>query len=69
MQLARETGDDGVITVYAIASDGRKAAVADFWLRPMVEAFGCEKRAAEEFQEQFADLLCNAHNRLFTVRA
>ena len=68
MQLARETGADGVITVYAIASDGRKAAVADFWVKPMIEAFGADRRAAAEFQEQFADLLCNAHNRIFTVR-
>ena len=65
MRLGWNRGEDGVITVYATSSDGRVADVADFWIRPLVADFGMTRTAALEWQQQFAELLVNSHNRLF----
>lgn len=66
MQLQWHRAEDGVVTVQAVTSDGRVADVADFWLRPMMNQFGADREFASRQQEQFADLLVNAHNRIFT---
>lgn len=67
MRLGWNRAEDGVITVYAHTSDGRVADVADFWLKPMMERFGADRATALEFQQQFAEMLVNAHNRIFTL--
>lgn len=67
MRLGWNRAEDGVITVYAHTSDGRVADVADFFLKPMIDRFGADRATALRFQEQFAELLVNAHNRLFTL--
>lgn len=66
MRLSWNRDEEGVITVYATATDGRVAPVADFWLRPLVENFGMKRSDAKEWQEQFAEMLLGAHNKLFT---
>lgn len=66
MRLSWNLDEDGVITVYAHASDGRSAAVADFWVWPLIEKFGMKREAAQEWQEQFAELFVSSHNRHFT---
>ncbi len=59
-------GEDGIITVFAHASDGRGAAVADFWIQPLIDQFGMRRDDAKAWQEQFAELLVASHNRHFT---
>lgn len=66
MRLGWNRDEDGVITVFAHASDGRGAAVADFWLQPLIDKFGMRRDAAKELQQQFAELLVFAHNKHFT---
>lgn len=45
-----------------VVSDGRGAAVADFWLQPLIDKFGMKRDAAKELQQQFAEFLVSAHN-------
>lgn len=66
MRLSWNRDEEGVITIYARMTDGRVADVADLWVKPMVEKFGVPRSRALELQEQFADLLVNSHNQLFT---
>lgn len=66
MRLGWDMAEDGVITVYAHASDGRVADVADFWLQPLIDRFGMNRADAKEWQQQFAEMLVEHHNRFFT---
>jgi len=66
MRLGWNRAEDGVITVYAHASDGRVSPVADFWVQPLIDKFGMKRADAREWQEQFADLLVRSHNKHFT---
>ncbi|GEM_PF-4819428 len=66
MRLGWNRAEDGVITVYAHTHDGRVADIADFWLRPMVERFGVERETALRWQEEFALMLVESHNNLFS---
>jgi hypothetical protein len=67
MRLQSERNADGVVTISAIASDGRSAAVADFWQRPLIDGFSMRRVDAEYMQQNFADLLVSIHNRHFTA--
>jgi hypothetical protein len=60
-------GEDGVVTVYGTTSDGRVFDVADFWLNPMIERLGVSRAVALDYQQQHAELLVTAHNKLFTA--
>lgn len=62
MRLGWNRAEDGVITVYAHAEDGRAAPVADFWLQPIIDKLGMTRADAKALQEQFADQLVSANN-------
>lgn len=66
MRLGWNRDEGGVITVFAHATDGRGAAIADFWLQPLIDKLGMKRDAAKEWQQQFAELLVDSHNRHFT---
>jgi len=57
--------DDGVITIIYRSSDGREADVADFYIKPMMDGLGMNRRAATEWQQQFAGMLIAAYQRHF----
>ena len=67
MRLGWNRDEGGVITVFAHASDGRGAPVADFWVQPLIDKFGMARPAAKEMQEQFAEMLVQHHNRHFRI--
>lgn len=62
MRLGWSRDEDGIITVFAHATDGRGAAVADFWIKPLVDNLRMTRADALEWQQQFAELLVGAHN-------
>lgn len=66
MRLGWNRDEDGVITVFAHATDGRGAPIADFWIQPLIDRLGMNRAAAKEWQQQFAELLVTSHNRHFT---
>lgn len=66
MRLGWNRAEDGVITVYAHASDGRATDVADFWLQPLIDGFGMKRDDAKEWQQQFAGMLVEHHNKFFS---
>lgn len=66
MMLGWNRAEDGVITVYAHTTDGRVADVADFWLKPMMERLNADRETALRWQEEFAIILVEAHNKMFT---
>lgn len=69
MRLKWDRDGDGVVIVTAVTSDGREAPVADFWLQPLIGSLGASREYGRELQEQFASLLVDTHNRLFTKSA
>ena len=66
MKLVGRKEDDGVFSVYAVSSDGREAAVADFWVTPYVEKFDLSRGDALQLQEQMAWHLLRDYGRYFT---
>lgn len=67
MRLGWNRDEDGVITIFAYAADGRGAPVADFWIQPIIEKFGMNRHAAKAMQEEFAVLLVTSFNKHFTA--
>lgn len=62
MRLGWNRDEDGVITVFAYTEDGKGAAIADFWLSSLVAGLGVSRPSAAALQQQFAEMLVDAHN-------
>jgi len=66
MKLSWNRAEDGVVTVYATASDGRVVEIADFWLKPLVDKFGMDRQDAKWMQQNFAENLVSLYSKHFT---
>jgi hypothetical protein len=63
MKLGWNRAEDGVITVYAHLSTGKVVEVADFWVSPLVAAWGQGSRAnALKRQQEIVEFLVAAWN-------
>lgn len=62
MRLSWNRDEDGVITVFAMADDGKGAPVADFWVTPIIAGLGISRARAMALQQELAEMMVDAHN-------
>jgi len=62
MRLGWNRAEDGVVTVYAHTGTGRVIEVADFWLKPIMDATGAKREQALRKQKEFAEFFVAAWN-------
>ena len=62
LRLSWMRDEECVITVYATDDACRKSAVADFWVRPLMQELGFRRDVAKNIQQQLAEMLVENWN-------